>query len=246
MMKVMKRSERSGGVITAVTPGVPASEKRRGAENARLRRRPLHSLLSRTLGSALEDDGGFTAVGGALPFAEAAFLGDADGGGVIGVNQADGAGIGKAGVAPGENGADGFRGVALAVHGGRENPAGFAKIFDGRDKFAMEIGETDFTRERGSGFFLEDPEAEAEERPVSGVTEEFDPGFFFGKRASADKLGYGGVGPHGAAGREIFQAVVAETEARSFDDGKFRGRAQRLEHDEILAQGGTNFDMERS
>ena len=67
-------------------------------------------------GVAFEDDGGFAAVGGALPFAEAAFLGYADGGGVIGMNEADGAGIGKMGVAPGEYGGDSFRGVALAVH----------------------------------------------------------------------------------------------------------------------------------
>ena len=184
-------------------------------------------------------------IGGALPFVEAAFLGYADGGGVIGVNQADGAGIGEVGVAPGENGADGFRCVALAVHGGRENPAGFAKIFDRRDEFAMEVGEPDFPGEGAGGFFLENPEAETEERPVSGVAKEFDPGFFFRKRTAADELGNGGIGPHGSAGGEILKAMVAETEARSFDDGKFRGRAQRLEHDEILAQGGANFGMER-
>jgi hypothetical protein len=184
-------------------------------------------------------------VGGALPFVEAAFFGDADGGGVIGVNQADGAGIGEAGVAPGKDGGDSFRGVALAVHGGRENPAGFAEIFDGRDEFAMEIGETDFPGELSSGFFFEDPEAETEVLPVAGVAEEFGPGFFFGERASADELGYGGVCPHGAAGGEIFQAMVAKTEARGFDDGKFRRRAQRLEHEKILAQGGANFGMDR-
>jgi len=117
----------------------------------------------------LEDDGGFVAIGGAVPFVEAAFLGYADGGGVIGVDEADGAGIGEAGVAPGEDGVDGFGGVAFAVHGGRENPAGFAKIFYGRDEFAMEIGEANFAGEGGGGFFLEDPEAETEERPVSGV-----------------------------------------------------------------------------
>jgi hypothetical protein len=190
------------------------------------------------LGGALEEDRGFAAIGGALPFVEAAFLGDANGGGIIGVNEADGAGIGKVGVAPGEDCSDGFGGVALAVHGGSENPAGFAKIFDGWDEFAMEIGEADFTGEGGGGFFLEDPEAETEERPVSGVAEEFDPGFFFRERASADELGNGGVGPHGAAGGEIFQAMVAETKARSLDDGKFRRWAQRFKHEKILAQGG--------
>jgi hypothetical protein len=197
------------------------------------------------LGVALEDDGGFAVVGGALPFVEAAFFGYADGGGVIGVNQADGAGIGEVGVAPGQNGVDRFRGVALAVHGGRENPAGFAEIFDGRNEFAMEIGESDFPGEASGGFFFEDPEAETEVLPVAGIAEELDPGFFFGERASADELGYGGIGPHGAAGGEIFQAVVTETEARGFDDGKFRRRAQRLEHDEILAQGEANFGMDR-
>jgi hypothetical protein len=50
---------------------------------------------------AFEDDGGFAAVGGALPFLKAAFLGHADRGDIVGMNEADGAGIGKAGVAPG-------------------------------------------------------------------------------------------------------------------------------------------------
>jgi hypothetical protein len=171
---------------------------------------------------AFEEDGGFAAVGGALPFAEAAFFGYADGGEVIGVNQADGAGIGKMGVAPGEDGGDGFGGIAFAVHGGSENPAGFAKIFDGRDKFTMEIGKADFPGKGGRGFFFEDPEAETEEGPVSGVAEEFHPGFFFGERAAADELGYGGIGPHGTASGEILEAMVTETEAGSFDDGKIR------------------------
>jgi len=161
------------------------------------------------------------------------------------MNEANGAGIGKVGVAPGEHGADGFRGVTLAVHGGRENPACFAKIFDRRDELAMEIGETDFTSKSGGGFFFEDPETETEQRPVTGVAQEFDPGFFFGEGAAADELGYGGVGPHGAAGGEIFKTMVAETEARGFNDGKFRGARQRFKHDEILAQARRNFGMER-
>ena len=193
---------------------------------------------------AFEDDGGFATIGGALPFAEAAFLGYADGGGVVWVNEADGAGIGEAGVSPGEDGGDGFGGVAFAVHGGRENPAGFAKIFDGRREFAMEIGEADFTGESGGEFFLEDPKAKTEERPVAGVAEKFYPGFFFGERAAADKSGYGRIGPQVAAGGEIFKAMVAETEARSFDDGKCRGRGERFKHDEILAQGESDFGME--
>src|SRR5258708_40270505 len=78
-------------------------------------------------GGALEDDGGFAAVGGALPFEEAAFLGYADGGGVIGVNEADGGGIGEVGVAPGENGGDGFGGVAFAMRVGVEGPGGVSK-----------------------------------------------------------------------------------------------------------------------
>ena len=139
------------------------------------------------LGGAFEEDGGFAAIGGALPFAEAAFPGYADGGGVIGVNEADGAGIGKVGVTPGEDGGDSFGGVAFAVHGGRENPAGFAKIFDGRRELPMEIGEADFPGEGGGGFFLEDPEAETEKRPVASIAEEFYPGFFFGERAATDK-----------------------------------------------------------
>ena len=196
-----------------------------GTQTTRLGRRPLQML-----GRALKDDGGFAVVGGALPFVEAAFPGYADGGGVIGMDEADGARIGEAGVAPGEDGGDGFGGVALALHGGRENPAGFAKIFDRWNEFAVEISEADFTGKGSGGFFLQDPEAETEKRPVSGVAEEFHPGFFFGERASADKLGNSRVGPHVAAGREIFQAMVAETEARRFDEGKFRGSCKRFEH----------------
>jgi len=196
-------------------------------------------------GGALEDDGGFAVIGGALPFVEAAFLGYAEGGGVIGVNEVDGAGIGEVAIAPGEDGGDGFAGVAFAVHGGRENPAGFAKIFDGRDEFAMEIGETDFTGKSGGRLFFEDPEAETEERPVAGVAKKFYPGFFFAERAAADKSGYGRIGPHGAARGEIFKAMVVETEARSFDDGKCRGRAERFKHDEILTQGELDFGMEK-
>jgi hypothetical protein len=39
--------------------------------------------------------------------------------------------------------------------------------------------------------------------------------------------------------------MVAETETRSFDDGKYRGRAEGFNHDEILAQGESNIGMER-
>ena len=134
---------RTFGVATRVNAKKPASEAR-----------PLQGPEG-----ALEDDGGFAVVGGALPFVEAAFLGYADGGGVIGVNEAHGAWIGEARVTPDEDGGDGFGGVAFAVHRGRENPAGFAKIFDRRDEFAMEIGEADFPGEGGALIFFEDTEA---------------------------------------------------------------------------------------
>ena len=80
---------------------------------------------------------------------------------------------------------------------------------------------------------------------MSGVAEEFHPGFFFGEGASADELGNGGVGPHGAAGGKIFEAVVAEAEARSFDHGKFLGRGERFKHEKILAQSGAHFGMRK-
>ena len=115
--------EESGGFGVAVGTQVPRSE-------------PAGFSARRV---TFEDDGGFAVVGGALPFVEAALLGYAEGGGVIGMNEAHGAGIGKAGVAPGEDGGDGFGGVAFALHGGRENPAGFTKIFDGRNEFAMKM-----------------------------------------------------------------------------------------------------------
>ena len=215
------------------------------SKSARLGRRSLQRLGSIGLRGAREDDGGFAAVDGAVPFPEAAFFGYADGGQIIWVNQADGAGIGEVGVAPREDGVDGFRGVALAVHGGSENPARFAKIFDGRGEFAMEIGETDFPGEGQGGFFLKNPEAETEERPVSGVAQEFDPGFLLGERAAADEFGDGGIGPHGAAGGEIFEAVVAQTEARGFDEGEIRSERQRLDHEGILTQAGLNFGRKR-
>jgi hypothetical protein len=109
----------------------------------------------------------------------------------------------------------------------------------------MEIGEADFTGKGAGGFFLENPEAETEERPVAGVAEEFDPGFLLRERASADELGNGGIGPHGAAGGKIFEAVTAETKARSFDYGEILGAWQRLKHQKILAQGRANVGMVR-
>ena len=80
---------------------------------------------------------------------------------------------------------------------------------------------------------------------MSGIAKEFGPGFFFGERAAANKLGDGRIGPQGAASGEIFQAMVAKTEARSFDGGKFRGSGECFEHDEILTQGELDFGIER-
>jgi hypothetical protein len=39
--------------------------------------------------------------------------------------------------------------------------------------------------------------------------------------------------------------MVAQTEARGFDDGKIGSERQRLNHEGILAQAGLNFGMER-
>src|SRR5271166_1396688 len=198
------------------------------------------------IAGALEDGGGFAVIGGAEGFAKAAFLGDFDGGEIIGTDEADGAGIGEARVAPGQGGTDGFGGVALAVHGGSENPAGFAEIFDGRGEFAIEVGEAHFAGEGAGGFFFEDPKTETEKRPVSGVAQEFDPSFFGGERAAADELGHGGVSPHFAASGEIFEAMAAKAKALRFDDGEFGGERQRFKHGEILAQARANIGMEKS
>src|SRR5258708_33776303 len=66
-------------------------------------------------GGALEDDGGFAVIGGALPFAEAAFLGYADGGGVIGGNKADSTRIGDVAIAPGTDGSERVGGGAVDI-----------------------------------------------------------------------------------------------------------------------------------
>ncbi len=161
------------------------------------------------------------------------------------MNETDSAGIGKAGVAPGQGGADGFGGVTFASHGRDEDPAGFAEIFDRRDQFAIEVGEAHFAGEYAGGFFFEDPKAETEERPVPGIAQEFDPGFFGGERAPSDELGYGGVGPHGAARGKIFETMAAKAEALRFDDGKSGGEWQRFKHGEILAQAQGNAGVER-
>ena len=64
---------------------------------------------------AREEDGGFRLVEGAGEFEEAALFGDADGGGMVRMNDAERARRGDMDVAPGKGGADGFGGVALAM-----------------------------------------------------------------------------------------------------------------------------------
>jgi hypothetical protein len=182
----------------------------------------------RALPSALEEDAGFVFVGGAGPFAEAAFFGDAERRDIFWMDEADGAWIGEARVGPAENGADGFGGIALAVHGRRHDPAGFAEIFDGRLGFAEEMGNAYLTGECAGGFFLDDPETEAEERPVSGIALEFEPGFFLGERAPADEAGDAGIGPHFAAGGKVVEAMTTQAQVRRIEDGVFVGERKRL------------------
>src|SRR5258708_39061629 len=118
-----------------------------------------------------------------------AFLGYAEGGGVIGVNQADSTGIGEVAIAPGEDGGYGFGGVAFAVHCGRKNPAGFAKILAGRDEFAVEKGDTNFTGRGGGGIFFEDSKADNEGPPVARVAGVCAPGSCFAQGAASSKTG---------------------------------------------------------
>lgn len=169
----------------------------------------------------LEEDAGFVFVRGTEPFVEAALFGDTKRGKILGMDEADGAGIVEAPIGPGQGGANGFRPVAFAVHRRREGPAGFAKVFDGWLGLAKEMGDADFAGEGAGGFFFDQPEAETKERPVPGVALEFEPGFFLREGAAADELRDARVGPHFAAGGKILDAMAAETQARRFENGKF-------------------------
>jgi hypothetical protein len=107
------------------------------------------------------------------------------------------------------------------VHGGGEDPAGFAEVFDrGRD-LAGKTAETSFADEGASGFFFENPKTEAEHGPKTSVAQEFVPGFLFGERAAAEEARDTGIGQHGAASREIVEAVATQAEARAFKHRDF-------------------------
>ena len=125
---------------------------------------------------------------------EAAFGGDAEGGGVIGVDDAGEGGGEEAVAAPVEESVDGFGGVAAAMLGGGEDPADLGCV-EGWGDGAVVVEEADFADEVAGGFFFDEPGAEAEQRPVAGVAEETCPGLFGGEGLAADVADDDGVGP---------------------------------------------------
>ena len=114
-------------------------------------------------------------------------------------------------------------GVALAMSRWRKYPAGFGSVAEGRGEVAVIVGETGFAEKCAGGLVEDSPVAEAEQRPVAGVAQQASPGFFGGLRLAADEAGDGGVAPHGRKFWEIFAAMGAQGEPRSFEDGSWHG-----------------------
>lgn len=224
--------DRSTGRISLRRDSGMVTRPRSPRESKRLAEQPMLKggrKRKLSLGETLENDAGFTVVGGAEPFAEAAFFGDAERREIFRVDQAHGAGIGEASVGPGQSGADRFRPVAFTVHPRREHPARFAKIFNRGLGLAEKMRDADFARESAGGFFFEHPKTKTEERPMPGVALEFQPGLFLRERAATDELSDARVAPHFAAGGKVFEAMAAEPQVGRFENGKFGVERKRLQ-----------------
>jgi hypothetical protein len=88
-------------------------------------------LVADSHSGARKQDSGSILVNGAPKFLIAEFPGQADGRGIFGMDEANGAGVGEVAIAPAERLAESFAGVALAMDGGRENPSRFGRVPDG-------------------------------------------------------------------------------------------------------------------
>jgi hypothetical protein len=142
-----------------------------------------------------------------LKFAVSTFFGDANRGKIFGINNASGLVSPKISIAPCDGGANGLRRISLTMRSGGEHPADFGQVLQGAFDIAFIIGEPDLAYEITRRLFFDRPIAEAEQRPMTRVTQESGPSFLFGKSLTAEVASYNRIGPHGGAGRKIIQAM---------------------------------------
>lgn len=165
---------------------------------------------------ANELDGGNGVVRSAAEFAEGELFGQAYGCGIIGMDERDHVTSREVRITPGDDGADGFDGVAFTVILRRENPADFGHAVQARLDFALKISETEFTQEHPGEFFFHRPVAEAKHGPMSVVAEQTAPDLFAGERASTDEARDDRIGPERRAEIKIVGPMWAQTQPRRF------------------------------
>src|SRR5207249_3203690 len=97
---------------------------------------------------------------------------------------------------------------------GSLTPTNFRALAKGRIDGAVEVDKTHLARKLAARLFLDCPESEAEQSPMTGIAQKARPGFLFGRGLTENKLGHGGLGPHRCESREIFLAMAAQDEPR--------------------------------
>jgi hypothetical protein len=106
---------------------------------------------------------------------------------VVRVDDAGGAGRPEMRVAPGNGGPHGLHRKPLSLSPGGQRPADFRHAVEGGFDHALEIGEADFPDKAAGPFVFHDPVAVAQQRPMSGITQEACPHLFLGRRLSPMK-----------------------------------------------------------
>ena len=157
-------------------------------------------------------------VGGAMAVTVAALFGDADGCGMIGVDDAGRFCVWEIAIAPIEHGANRFSGEAFAMRLWREHPADFHQAFEAGFDVAPVFGESRDAEEFAGSFVFDNPIAESEEHPLADVAEVAVPSLFFGKRLAADEARYAWIGPQSVVMGKVFQSMAAQTETGGLDD----------------------------
>src|ERR1700733_4618717 len=95
-------------------------------------------------------------------------------------------------IAPLQRGPRGLRRVALSVSPRRQHPSDFRRFLDWRLHVSLVIRESHLADEVAGILFLHHPIAEAQQRPMTHVTQQPGPRFFLGERLPPELPAYNG------------------------------------------------------
>jgi len=164
---------------------------------------------------AFEDDHRLVLVGRPQQLSIAGLLGDANRGGIAGVDDA----YRTLGAQPCVHGAHRFGSEAAPVRPGSEHPSRLRRGPEGRRDVALEVREADVTDQSPGLFVFRRPQAVAGHRPMADVTQNAAPNLFSSLRTARRVAKNVEVRPQGDAIVEIARAVAAEPQAIGLDDG---------------------------